>query len=455
MTNGIPLIGTAAQFGTFGKQEDLLPKQNINALTPDRFVASYQFERLKQDAKSWRDGVIEAENAWVPHRVKQQRIYNDTRLNGHVDACMKKIKNLVILKEFAFYEGDKEDKETTKLFQQKWFKKLQSYIIDAYFNGYNLIGLGAIENNSFPKLKFVRPWNVSPDRLNITAYPYALGGLNFTDPTLVDANGNSFYDWSIWVTTDSETGPSDCGYGLLYKVAIYEIFLRNLLGFNNDYIEMFGQPYRWLQTDKQDEERSILERAMDEMGAAGYLVTGKDDILQFLSEGGGSGTSWKSFSDFENRMQKYISKIFFGHADALDSTPGKLGGEQGGDKSPSQIALNDTETVFSNFVEDVMNEQVIIKLQKIGFPIPVGRTFKYKNNKEKQEIKDKQVAQNVTISTTIKNLKDAGLEVDAVEASDLMGLKLTKSEPIDSNEDKEFNKQTTEVIKNFYAKAKH
>ena len=67
--------------------------------------------------------------------------------------------------------------------------------------------------------------------------------------------------------TPSDTGQSDCGYGLLYKVALYEIFLRNTLGYNGDFVELYSQPYRIGKTTKTNEdERALLEQALQKYG---------------------------------------------------------------------------------------------------------------------------------------------------------------------------------------------
>ena len=54
-------------------------KKNVKNLSSH--ISPIQFQRLRQDVLSWRDCIREAENAWYPHRVKMQQLYNDTVLN--------------------------------------------------------------------------------------------------------------------------------------------------------------------------------------------------------------------------------------------------------------------------------------------------------------------------------------------------------------------------------------
>lgn len=211
---------------TFGLSDT---SKKMSARRIGSVIAPYQFTRIKQDVRLWRDAITEAELAWYPHRVKMQRIFMDTILNGHVLACLNKRKNLTLLKKYAIYNGDKIDEKATELLQAEWFHNLLDYSLEAKFFGYSLIQLGDLVDNKFPNLTIVKRENVSPDRLNITSLVYSVSGIDFMNPEEVDEEGNSFFDWSLYVSTPSDKGQSICGYGLLYNIALYEILLRNIL----------------------------------------------------------------------------------------------------------------------------------------------------------------------------------------------------------------------------------
>lgn len=402
----------------------------VNADSIGNYTAPIQFTRLRQDLKSWKDSINEAELAFYPHRVKMQRLFMDTVMNGHVIACIGKRKDQVILKDYAFYKGkDVIDGQGTELFKSKWFHELIAHAMDAQMFGYTLIELGPIVENAFPKLGIVRRENISPDRENVSSLIYGTSGIQFNDPSVVDNSGASFYDWNIWVTTPSERGVSKCGYGMLYRVALYEILLKNILTYNADYIEVFGQPFRWGKSDKfGTEEYDRLEASLRDAGSMAYAITGHNDEIEFINATG-SGEGYKSYADFEARLEKKISKIILGHADAMDSTAGKLGSEQG-DDSPVSQALRAHEIKDCRFIENMVNDQLVPKLISIGYPVPIGAVFRFKNDKEKEEFREKEDESNSVTATIAKTLFDAGLQMDAEYFTKRTGIPVEKIEPV-------------------------
>jgi len=387
----------------FGKQP---PQQELKKNLAG-YIAPVQLQRIRQDVQTWREGVIEAENAWYPHRVKMQRLYIDTINNGHVSAAWERRKDLTMLRKWDFVdEKGKPVPEISDIFldlvngqsqNKTWFNKFLSYALDAQAFGYSLIALGDIEENAFPKLNIIKRWNVSPDRLNVTNFTYSISGAPFMD--------EPYADWHIYIPTVNEIGTSPSGYGFLYKVGIYEIFLRNLLGFNGDFVELFAQPYRVGKTDKTDTvELNAFENSLQQMGSSGYAITGTDDVIQFLETKLG-GTGYLGYDNFEARLEKKISKLILGHADAMDSVPGKLGNTNGED-NPVQQAMSDKQTKDGAFVSNVVNNDLIPKMRKLGFMIPDRVVAVMKNDQEVKETNDAIISQSV-------EMKKGGLQMDS------------------------------------------
>ncbi len=368
------------------------------------YITPVQMQRIRHDVQLWREAVAEAEQAYYPHRVKMQRLYMDTILNGHVESCIKRRKNLTLLKGFKLCSatGD-ENEKLTELLNKKWFFEFVSHALDSIFFGYSLISLGSIANDEFPEITIVRRFNISPDRLNVTAYVYSLSGENFLD--------EPFRNWHVWATTPTDVGISPVGYGLLYKVAMYEILCRNVLGFNADAAELYGMPMRVGKTNKTDiVERDLFFNAMLQMGNAGAILMDTMDELE-LVETKSSGQGYKIYESLEKRCEQKISKLILGHADAMDSIPGKLGGGNG-DESPVAVALNDIQTVDCRFVEHIVNTDLLPKMRILGFNIPDDIHFEFKNDTEREQLREREDASNKITADIALVMKNAGLSMD-------------------------------------------
>lgn len=381
------------------------------------YISPVQLQRIRQDVITWREGIMEAEAAYYPHRVRMQRLFQDTILNGHVDACIKRRKNMVLLKEFKLCnDAGVENDEVTKLFKSQWFERFVNYALDAELFGYSLITLGDIENDGFPEISVIKRHNVSPDRLNVTSYVYSLDGAHFME--------DPYKLWHVWIPTPTELGVSQCGYGLLYKVGLYEIFCRNVLGFNGDYVELFSQPFRVGYTGKtKEDERAAFEGALRDMGSSGYaLLDLMGDKIEFI-ESQNSGTGWQGYENLEKRCEAKISKMILGHADALDSVAGKLGKEE----SVAE-ALRDVETQGVKFVEPIINNQLLPRMREMGFNIPLDIHFEYKNDQEEEEFRKREDESNKRTADIAQTLQLAGLQMSAEYFTERTGIPVEKIE---------------------------
>lgn len=380
--------------------------RKADAQHPSRYILPSRLERIKQDVGRWRDAVREAEQVYFPYRVRMQQIFIDVVLNGHVQACMQRRQDMTLQKEFAIVDKNGAiDEEATALFKEMWFHHFVKYTLDALAFGYSLVSLGDIVQGSFPELSIVRRYNVSPDRHVIDSMMYANAGIRFLDPASVDEKGQRYVDWTVWVPTPTEVGSSICGFGYLYSVALYEIMLRNNLSANADFQEVFGMPYRVGKTTKtKEDERAEFEALLRGMGSAGYALLDLGDEINFLEAKGNDG-SWQSFENFEQRLEKKISKIILGHADALDSVPGKLGAE-----TSVEQALGMKATADNKFVEHVVNSQLIPKLINLGFKIPLGKKFVYLNNQEKHAHQMRQAEYLDKLATALQKFSAMGVK---------------------------------------------
>lgn len=386
---------------------------------PTSHVVPIQLLRIAQDSQTRKDAIAESERAYFPYRYKMQQMFLNTVDNGHIKACMERRKDLTLLRKFEIKNAAGEiDQKTSEIFcenkngvlvPKSWFINFINHSLDAIFFGYTLIQLGDLVNGNFPKLKVVKRWNVSPDRYDLMSFPYMISGIKFLEDP-------QYKDWYVYIDTPNDLGTSPCGYGLLYDISVYEIFLRNLLGFNGSFVELFAQPFRWGKTQKTDEnERQEFANMLQNIGSAGWGMADPTDEIEFIESSLG-GTGYKSYDNLETRLQKLISKVILGHADAIDSIPGKLGNDS--DKSPAQQAMEDKQTKDGMMLQTAIQDLLFTNLRNLGFTIPDGTTFNFKNDAEVMENAN-------TVTDLAVKIKQAGFQMDEAYYLEQTGIKVS------------------------------
>jgi len=385
-------------------------------------IAKTKLNRIRQDAATRKAAIEEAELALFPFRVKLQQLYLNTAENGYIKSCIERRNDLTLLRKWAFkdangnvsqsvmdYFFDTVDGKSTK---KEWFNNFITYCLDAQYYGYSLIYLGDVVNNSFPCVEVVKRWHISPDRFLVSRYEYITTGCKFMEEEGVK-------DFHVYVSTPNRIGTSICGYGLFYELSVYENLMRNLLGFNGDYVEVNVVPFRQIKTYKTEEsEREELFQTALNIASCGVAITDPTDEIIF-HQSGASGTGYNAYDNFESRLKKFISQLILGHADAMESIPGKLGNDS--EESPAQQALEDKQTKDGEFILAIVNKMLIPKMRALGFSIPEGVTACLLNDNE-----DIDNADNV-VNLAVK-MKSAGLQMEPKFFTEKTGIPV--AEPI-------------------------
>lgn len=100
-----------------------------------------------------------------------------------------------------------------------------------------------------------------------------------------------------------------------------------------------------------------------------------------------------------------------------------------------------------------MLEQILPKLIKIGLPIPAGLVFKFKNDAEKHDLRQKEDASNKLTADIAYQMSNAGLKMDPKYFTERTGIPCLEIEPPEPIvEDKKAEPAIKEKLKNLYAK---
>lgn len=389
------------------------------------------FERAKADLQTWANALIEAERAGWPFRVDIQKLYEKTTLNPHVAAVMQRRKELTLLRDFQIENANGEkDKHWTEYFKLDWYKhRAMNFSLDADYHGFSLCSIGGIKNGIPDQIINIKRWNISPERKHVSIFEKSPAGYSWEN--------SEAEPWHVWMPTVQSNGINDCGYGLLYVTAALEILQRNNIAYNSDFIEMFAQPYRHLKTnDLEGDELKEKTKAMNDMGHAGYIITGLNDELEFLNDGS-RGNGYKAYNDFDHRAKADISKWIGGHADFIDSTPKSSAGDKqnsgGGDitddatgNSPVQKAIAAKRMIDGDMIATRTNELWIPKLQRLGIGIPKGHRIRFLNDSEERSIAAQEADKNQKIATLALTMAQGGLKMDGAQFTQMTGIKCTE-----------------------------
>lgn len=152
--------------------------------------------------------------------------------------------------------------------------------------------------------------------------------------------------WVFSAGADNHDEPY--GRGLAHYL-YWPVFLkRNGLRFWSIFLEKFGQPTAVgkYQPGATEDERTKLLQAVDAIRTQTGVTLPDGMMIEFL-EARRSGTA--DYSAFVRHMDGYISKVILGHASAADSTPGKLGGEDGVINVAAHILKADADLLCESF----------------------------------------------------------------------------------------------------------
>lgn len=139
------------------------------------------------------------------------------------------------------------------------------------------------------------------------------------------------------------------GESQLARVFWPATWLRGNMEYWSSYISRFADDSILAHTDGANPaKKAELLRAIMDFRSSGGLVTEGTETFEVLNTN--KSASSMLFKDFAQACRESISKLILGHASALDSTPGKLGGED-------NVALvrEDIQQGDKRLIEGVMN----------------------------------------------------------------------------------------------------
>jgi hypothetical protein len=314
----------------------------------------------KRDLRQWREANRMAIDVNQPKRWYLYDIYHDVDLDLHLSGCVGQLQGFIMSKSFKLTRPDGEpDRDAQKIFDAEWFKRLEHYILEARYWGHSLIELGDVITKSDGTRTF-RDVTLIPRKHVVPEYHRVVKCVGDLWQSGIDYHEKPYSDWLI------EAGAPD-DLGLYLKAAIETIPKKHALAFWDSFAEMFGLPIRVAKTSSRSQQDiDDLGRMLDTMGSKAWAVLPADSELELKESSRGD-----AFNVYDQRIERAnteLSKLVLQNTMTIDN---------GSSLSQSQTHLKALENLvwqIADGLRDVVNNQLIPKMAKLGFPVQ-GLTF--------------------------------------------------------------------------------
>ncbi len=334
-----------------------LPKEGVNITSINVRMPN----RSTQNIESWRSAIRSFENLTNPTRVGLYDLYDDIELDGQVKGTWDKRSEALTNKRLLFKRDGDEDEEITKLLNSPDVRLFVKELHKAIAYGFTLIQVNNIwydENEE----RYRIGWDLIP-RKHVHPEP----GFECISKEQSMATKDFLYlekpllDYMVWAGDPKDKG-------ILAAVAQYVIYKRGGFGDWAQFSEMFGMPFRELSYDDYDQATRVkLEQAMEDWGAAGYIIKPKGAELT-LHDTGGSTSSADVYDMLISKCDAAISKVILGNT--LTTEQGEVGSQALGEvHKESEAEKNASDQLF---ILSILNTRFRAVLKRFGFNLAGG-----------------------------------------------------------------------------------
>jgi len=260
---------------------------------------------------TWKNAIDIARNPIQPNRRYLIELFEDIKIDAHLEAVMEKRSIAITNKKVLFHPNNEggtiSESVQANILETPWFNELLKYGTEQIPFGFSVVELIPV-GGVIQKVALIPRQNVIPERSFIM-----LNAGNIMDGIYYDGD-NASPEYSPYLLNFG--GKKD--YGKLMTVAQYVIYKRGGFGDWSQFAELFGMPFRVGKYDPYDDvSRQKLYSALDQMGGAGFAVIPNGASLEFI-QNAQAGQS-DIYKNLVNICDEQISKSFLGNTMTTDS----------------------------------------------------------------------------------------------------------------------------------------
>ena len=323
-------------------------------------IEKQPIDRIKESLQDFANAVLDAENPLLPESLKYinlLNLYKNIELDEHISSLVDSLTFELIQTPFDIIDitGEK-DVEKKKIFERSWFSNFVRYWVKSKLYPFGAIQFTGIANNSYTGVEWVDEYHVRPTAGGIAKY-------DFSEDVFIDFTSQPWRNWVYFSESDKHLGL----YSVIAKLFIMK---RDVRQFWAVYNELFTTPYYIVKTDfnNSTHRKSLLDFLTNRKHSGFGVIDHEDEISQLLTY---TGTGYASYKDFEDSMNKGMSKAILGQT---------MTNEDGSSRSQSEVHERTKNIFINNYLtqlEYCINERIIPMMQSVGLPIDTNYQLRY------------------------------------------------------------------------------
>lgn len=375
-----------------------------------------------QTIRKWKDALTLAQLAENANRAPLVELYESILLDSHLASVIESRTLKIKQSRFKLVDASgKTNLEINKLLERPWFNSFIYHAINAKFKGTTVVELWDLnaDTTELASVNFIPQENVIPEQGLIVKENGDSKGYSYREDPL-----KPYY---IQIGKNKDLG-------ILKDVAPDALTKKFAKASWAEYVEKYGIPPRWVTTDSYSETReNELADMMANMVSNHWAVLKGNEKIEVMNSAGSS--SYEIFDKLIDRMNSEMTKRILGQDGTTDA--GATGTY--GSLKVMQDVSEDRHDSDKNDIKDLINEDLIWRLQLISpaYSQLKNYTFDWDDSKELTAAE---------VIALVKDISDAGFEVDAKFITDktgipIIGLKQTTAATVELNQKKKSQKQ--------------
>lgn len=308
----------------------------------------------RQDISRLRNAESNAISAENPVRYPLIDIYYDIAKDLHMSGAIANRTLPILHRNFKVVNAktEEENEELTKRLKASWFRQFCRHALDSRYWGFSVVELGDIVTDEIVGMKF-RKVSLIPRRHCNPYWGTVVKQLSDDAKKGIDYRKPPYSDWVI------EIGEPD-DLGLFLKLGFHALPKKNVLGFWDQFSEVFGMPIRIGKTTSRDKkDLDKMEDMLENMGSASWALfqDGTDIEIKETTR----GDAYQVYDKRIERANSEMSKAILGTTMMMDS---------GSSRSQAEVHERVSEEIIqddADFLLDVINDQLLPVCNKHGF----------------------------------------------------------------------------------------